>query len=88
MDSDTEPTEVPAYSKKTTSKVGVGAFKVCKRDASKKYFDRVPGTVVSLRPVLRIHDILMWIHVSEQWIRIRIRILLFSSLTFKIPTKN
>jgi hypothetical protein len=31
--------------------------------------------------VLRIHDILVWI-------RMRIRILLFSSLTFKMPTKN
>ncbi len=29
----------------------------------------------------RIHDILVWI-------RMRIRILLFSSLTFKMPTKN
>jgi hypothetical protein len=32
-------------------------------------------------PVLRIHDNLVWI-------RIRMRILLFSSLTFKMPTKN
>jgi DNA-directed RNA polymerase subunit RPC12/RpoP len=45
-------------------------------------------------PVLRIHDILVYpdpdprIHASEWWIRIRIRILLFSSLTFKMPTKN
>ena len=28
------------------------------------------------------------IHASYQWIRMRIRILLFSSLTFKMPTKN
>jgi hypothetical protein len=28
------------------------------------------------------------IRASDQWIRIRIRILLFSSLTFKTPTKN
>jgi hypothetical protein len=28
------------------------------------------------------------IHASDQWIRMRIRILLFSSLTFKMPTKN
>jgi hypothetical protein len=33
------------------------------------------------RLVLRIYDILVWI-------RIRIRILLFSSLTIKTPTKN
>ncbi len=48
--------------------------------------------------VLRIHDIFVWIRIrpdpriyaSDQWIRIRmrIRILLFSSLTFKMPAKN
>ncbi len=47
------------------------------------------------KPVLRIHDILVWIRIrgsmpltngsgSRSWIRI----LLFSSLTFKMPTKN
>ncbi len=40
-----------------------------------------PKLKVNLLPVLRIHDIL-------GWIRIRIRILLFSSLTFKMPAKN
>ncbi len=34
------------------------------------------------KSVLRIHDILVWIRI-----RMRIRILLFSSLTFKMPTK-
>jgi len=49
--------------------------------------------------VFRVHDILVWIrirgpmgHDSDLWIRIRIRmrlrILLFSSLTFKTTTKN
>jgi hypothetical protein len=37
------------------------------------------GKTVMLEPVFRIHDILVWI---------RIRILLFSSLTFKMPAKN
>jgi hypothetical protein len=39
-----------------------------------------------------VRDILVRIRVSDQWIRIRFRIrlwiLLFSSLTFKTPTKN
>jgi hypothetical protein len=34
-------------------------------------------------PVLRIHDMWVWIRML-----MRIRILLFSSLTFKTPTKN
>ncbi len=41
-------------------------------------------------PVLWIRDILewipIWIRASDQWIRIRI--LIFSSLTFKAPTKD
>jgi hypothetical protein len=45
-----------------------------------------------MQPVLWIRDMLAWIHpdpqirASDQWIRIRI--LIFSSLTFKTPTKN
>jgi hypothetical protein len=49
--------------------------------------------LVLLGAVLRIHDILgvdpdpdPRIHASDSWIRIRI--LLFSSLTFKMPEKN
>jgi hypothetical protein len=39
-----------------------------------------------LPSVLQIRDILVRIRASEEWIRLRI--LLFSSLTFKTPTKN
>jgi hypothetical protein len=51
--------------------------------------------ISGLQAVLRIHDNLgvdrdsdPQIHASDKWIRIQIRILLFSSLTFKMPTKN
>ncbi len=53
----------------------------------------VSRKVISLNPVLRIHDISGWIRIlgsmpltngSGSWIRI----LLFSSLTFKMPAKN
>jgi hypothetical protein len=39
------------------------------------------------KPVLRVHDILVWIRIRMR-IRMRIRILLFSFLTFKRPTKT
>jgi hypothetical protein len=46
---------------------------------------------VSNLPVLRIHAIFgpdPRIHAADLWIRMRIRILLFSSVTFKTSTKN
>ncbi len=49
-------------------------------------------SLIASAAVLRIHDILVWIRIrgdaSDKWIRIRIRILLLSSLAFKMPTKN
>ena len=66
---------------------------VCKSD--KEYISLAGHTdnPVLLQTVFRIHDILVWIRI---WIRqsmpltkwTRIRIFLFSSLTFKMPTKN
>jgi hypothetical protein len=56
-------------------------------------WDKFCRYIIELQAVFRIHDILGWIRIlgsmlltngSGSWIRI----LLFSSLTFKMPAKN
>jgi len=50
------------------------------------YRHRQVKKLVKFWPVLRIRDILVRIRTSDKWIRLRI--LLFSSVTFKMATKN
>jgi hypothetical protein len=57
-------------------------FNIINRDE----LTRIPGLRRLCKPVLQIYDILVWIRIRI-WIQMRIRILLISSLIFKMPTK-